>query len=290
MQHRETLKAVFQIYFRILKNMQSSPALAATLQGLARYTLKNCPPLQFPFFFFFCCCCFRFTHLINVEFFNDLMAVLKSLAFLQSTDLECALSAILTTFQLAQRFGESLTIDLKDFYILFYELVLKLPVENARFVPIALSALELMFYKRKQVKTSLFFRAIDQHIIIIGTAFARSCGCFRQATLPCVVADAFACRPSNDRRRPHFAAKIPADTSTFGNRSGWRRPVPARARQPRQRQCVCLYSVGACRNAGVEKKIIYCLIIQKKKKTEPFPSNGCEAGTTNGQRASWRAW
>jgi len=53
MQHRETLKAVFQIYFRILKNMQSSPALAATLQGLARYTLKNCPPLQFPFFFFF---------------------------------------------------------------------------------------------------------------------------------------------------------------------------------------------------------------------------------------------
>uniref|UniRef100_U3IYB7 Nucleolar complex protein 3 homolog n=1 Tax=Anas platyrhynchos platyrhynchos TaxID=8840 RepID=U3IYB7_ANAPP len=54
--HTETLNVVFLTYFRILKKAQKSPLLPAVLEGLA-----------------------KFAHLINVEFFDDLLIVLHSL-------------------------------------------------------------------------------------------------------------------------------------------------------------------------------------------------------------------
>uniref|UniRef100_A0A8C9G2L9 Nucleolar complex protein 3 homolog n=1 Tax=Pavo cristatus TaxID=9049 RepID=A0A8C9G2L9_PAVCR len=54
--HTETLNIVFLTYFRILKRAQKSPLLPAVLEGLA-----------------------KFAHLINVEFFDDLLIVLHSL-------------------------------------------------------------------------------------------------------------------------------------------------------------------------------------------------------------------
>lgn len=54
--HTETLNIVFVTYFRILKKAQKSPLLPAVLEGLA-----------------------KFAHLINVEFFDDLLVVLHTL-------------------------------------------------------------------------------------------------------------------------------------------------------------------------------------------------------------------
>lgn len=51
----ETLKILFALYFRILKLDQNTPLLAPTLEGLA-----------------------KFAHLINVDFFRDILAVLRS--------------------------------------------------------------------------------------------------------------------------------------------------------------------------------------------------------------------
>ena len=50
------LNQVFVTYFRILKHGQQSPLLSTVLEGLARYSL-----------------------LINVDFFADLMAALQTL-------------------------------------------------------------------------------------------------------------------------------------------------------------------------------------------------------------------
>ncbi|XP_059025395.1 nucleolar complex protein 3 homolog isoform X2 [Mustela lutreola] len=60
--HTETLNIVFVTYFRILKKAQRSPLLPAVLEGLA-----------------------KFAHLINVEFFDDLLVVLHNL--IESGDL-----------------------------------------------------------------------------------------------------------------------------------------------------------------------------------------------------------
>ena len=56
LQQTETLKLLFVLYFRILKNDKPTPLLPAALQGIS-----------------------RFAHLVNIDFFKDLMLVLKEL-------------------------------------------------------------------------------------------------------------------------------------------------------------------------------------------------------------------
>jgi nucleolar complex protein 3 len=53
-QHTETLKLLFVLYFRILKETESTPLLSAALRGISRYA-----------------------HHVNVDFFKDLITVLK---------------------------------------------------------------------------------------------------------------------------------------------------------------------------------------------------------------------
>ena len=60
-QHTETLKLLFVLYFRILKNPEPTPLLPAALHGISRYA-----------------------HLVNIDFFKDLMQVLKELMLRES--------------------------------------------------------------------------------------------------------------------------------------------------------------------------------------------------------------
>jgi len=55
-QHTETLKLLFVLYFRVLKNPVPTPLLPVALQGISKYA-----------------------HLVSVDFFRDLMRVLKDL-------------------------------------------------------------------------------------------------------------------------------------------------------------------------------------------------------------------
>lgn len=55
-QHTETLKLLFVLYFRILKAPKKTPLLPAALLGIA-----------------------RFAHLVNIDFFKDLLATLRTL-------------------------------------------------------------------------------------------------------------------------------------------------------------------------------------------------------------------
>ncbi|KAF9284973.1 hypothetical protein BGZ88_009726 [Linnemannia elongata] len=103
----ETLKLVFITYFRILKHAPGSPLLPAVLEGLA-----------------------KFAHLINVDFFTDLLEVLKKIMVggadahqfdnFTPANRRTQLLCIVTAFQLLQGQGEALNIDLKAFYNEFY--------------------------------------------------------------------------------------------------------------------------------------------------------------------------
>uniref|UniRef100_A0A7M4FJA8 Nucleolar complex protein 3 homolog n=1 Tax=Crocodylus porosus TaxID=8502 RepID=A0A7M4FJA8_CROPO len=75
--HTETLNIVFLTYFRILKKAQKSPLLPAVLEGLA-----------------------KFAHLINVEFFDDLLMVLHSLIASGDLSYRESLHCILTAFHI----------------------------------------------------------------------------------------------------------------------------------------------------------------------------------------------
>ncbi|KAJ8454386.1 hypothetical protein ONZ45_g19330 [Pleurotus djamor] len=106
----ETLKLVFVLYFRILKNDRPTPLLPAALRGIS-----------------------RFSHLVNIDFFKDLMQVLKNLILREdgegqnTSGLELAstfpahhkvqhnLLCIITAFELLSGQGEALNLDLGEF-------------------------------------------------------------------------------------------------------------------------------------------------------------------------------
>ncbi|KAF8590512.1 nucleolar complex-associated protein 3 [Ramaria rubella] len=120
--HTETLKLLFVLYFRILKSPNWTPLLPAALQGLSRYA-----------------------HMVNIDFFEDLMQVLKDLIEGTSdetksmelysdgggadTGVKHRLFCIVTAFELLSGQGEALNIDLRDFVNHLYALILPLSVQ-----------------------------------------------------------------------------------------------------------------------------------------------------------------
>jgi len=105
----ETLKLLFALYFRILKLPveQKSDLLPAALEGLA-----------------------RFSTLINVDFFRDLLNVLKDI-MAQTRDVRIELLCVVTALQLLSGQGEALNIDLTDFVTHLYGTLAPLTLSTA---------------------------------------------------------------------------------------------------------------------------------------------------------------
>ncbi|XP_063163479.1 nucleolar complex protein 3 homolog [Candoia aspera] len=129
--HTETLNIVFLTYFRILKKAQKSPLVPAVLEGLA-----------------------KFAHLINLEFFDDLLMVLHSLIVSGVLSHRESLHCILSAFHILSGQGDVLNIDPLKFYTHLYKTLLKIHAgatnEDAAIV---LQCLDLMLTKRRKQVT-----------------------------------------------------------------------------------------------------------------------------------------
>ncbi|GAA5820622.1 hypothetical protein JCM3770_003556 [Rhodotorula araucariae] len=165
----ETLKLLFALYFRIVKLDYRSPLLPAALEGLA-----------------------RFAHLVNIDFFRDLLECLKGLIYrgvdadeaedsddddvidsinVKRNDMREKLLCIVTAFELLQGQGEALNIDLGDFVSALYALILPLSLsptfEEAPYL--AQNAMTLAHretYKLAQTEADLVFRALSGIFLI----------------------------------------------------------------------------------------------------------------------------
>ncbi|XP_038070833.1 nucleolar complex protein 3 homolog [Patiria miniata] len=95
--HTEIIQSVFATYFRILKKASNSVLLSSVLEGLS-----------------------KFAHLINIDFFDDLVKVLYTL--IDSGDLRYrdSLHCVLTAFLILSGQGDVLNIDPTKFYTLLY--------------------------------------------------------------------------------------------------------------------------------------------------------------------------
>ncbi|XP_061491492.1 nucleolar complex protein 3 homolog isoform X2 [Rhineura floridana] len=126
--HTETLNIIFLTYFRILKKAQKSPLLPAVLEGLA-----------------------KFAHLINLEFFDDLLLVLHSLIVSGVLNHRESLHCILSAFRILSGQGDVLNIDPLKFYTHLYKTLLKLHAgATNEDVAIVLQCLDVMLTKRRK--------------------------------------------------------------------------------------------------------------------------------------------
>ncbi|KAJ7219237.1 nucleolar complex-associated protein-domain-containing protein [Mycena pura] len=135
----ETLKLLFVLYFRIIKNPRPTPLLPTALQGISKYA-----------------------HLVNIDFFKDLLKVLKELIAREVDEDEGAceantnrdvlhrLQCIVTAFQLLSGQGEALNIDLSDFISHLYALILPLSLTDPDIglADMLFRALDLVFSRR----------------------------------------------------------------------------------------------------------------------------------------------
>ncbi|KAJ3309387.1 Nucleolar complex protein 3 [Boothiomyces sp. JEL0838] len=140
----ETLKYVFLTYFRILKNKPTSVLVPTVLEGLSKYT-----------------------HLINVDFFQDLLNLLKGISNSQYKDYlegkevhssKTALHCIIAAFDLLDTLGGALKVDLRDFYTSLYTQISRLfnlpgqiEVLDRNEVELLLRGIESMLKKNREV-------------------------------------------------------------------------------------------------------------------------------------------
>ncbi|XP_024120744.1 nucleolar complex protein 3 homolog isoform X2 [Oryzias melastigma] len=128
--HTETLNIVFLVYFRILKKAQKSVLLPVVLEGLA-----------------------NFAHLINMEFFDDLLNVLQNL--IQSGDLTNreSLHCVQTVFTILSGQGDALNIDPLKFYSQVYKMLpqLNAGVQNDDVIIVLRCLDSMLIRRRKQV-------------------------------------------------------------------------------------------------------------------------------------------
>nr|KAJ3419515.1 hypothetical protein HK105_006854 [Polyrhizophydium stewartii] len=111
--HSETLKQVFLVYFRILKDVPESALVMPVLEGLG-----------------------KFAHLINIDFFNDLVNAIKKICMQhleQASDgsdlsyrLSVSMQCILTVLQLLASVKDAIKIDLLHFHGAMYRIISRL--------------------------------------------------------------------------------------------------------------------------------------------------------------------
>ncbi|XP_067100906.1 nucleolar complex protein 3 homolog [Osmerus mordax] len=129
--HTETLNIVFLIYFRILKKAQKSILLPSVLEGLA-----------------------KFAHLINLEFFDDLLNVLQNLIQVGDLTYRESLHCIQTSFNILSGQGDVLNIDPLKFYTSLYKTLLKLHAGASNDdIRIVLDCLDVMLTRRRKQVT-----------------------------------------------------------------------------------------------------------------------------------------
>ncbi|XP_065920082.1 nucleolar complex protein 3 homolog isoform X2 [Dysidea avara] len=125
----DSLKLVFSTYFHILKHSTTSRLISSVLEGLS-----------------------KFSHLINVDFFVDLLNVMETSITTGSFSQRQSLKCILTAFDILSGQGKALNIDPRKFYIHFYAVLLQLDTSmNDEDILLTLKCIDKMLLKRKQV-------------------------------------------------------------------------------------------------------------------------------------------
>ncbi|VDI57286.1 nucleolar complex protein 3 [Mytilus galloprovincialis] len=127
--HTEIIGAVFLIYFKVLKGYRKSTLLPSVLEGLA-----------------------KFSHLINIDFFDDLYKVFNELIESEDLTYRESLHVILTAFTILSGQGSALNIDPLKFYTHMYNTLLHVHAGcSSDDLPLVIDCIDCMMNRRKRL-------------------------------------------------------------------------------------------------------------------------------------------
>jgi len=122
------LEQIFLVYFNILKKSPNYKLIPCVLEGLA-----------------------KFAQLINLDFFDDLVAVMHGMIESNKLNYKSKLHCIKTVFIVLSGQGEALTIDPLRFYTSLYNIILSIGIVcNDEDILLLDECLDMMFLKRKK--------------------------------------------------------------------------------------------------------------------------------------------
>lgn len=139
------LEQIFMIYFRILKKSPNFKLFPSVLEGLC-----------------------KFAHLINLDFFEDLLKLMHQMIESDKLSFRSKLHCIKTIFVVLSGQGEALTIDPMKFYTSLYNILLCLNASgNIDNIYLLADCIDMMFLKRRrQVPTSRLLAFIKRLTVV----------------------------------------------------------------------------------------------------------------------------
>uniref|UniRef100_A0A0K0DY73 NOC3-like protein n=1 Tax=Strongyloides stercoralis TaxID=6248 RepID=A0A0K0DY73_STRER len=152
----DTMKHVFTIYFSVLKRLSKSSLLEPVLEGLA-----------------------KFAHLINIEFFDDLISSLSQLVQDEEIRVLDTLHCIYTVFVILSGDGKSLNIDPISFYKIMYKKMAHIPFYNEdlkkKCVNISIQCIDIMLNVRRKFVPTVRVAAYVKRLIAISFLLDSRC-------------------------------------------------------------------------------------------------------------------
>lgn len=122
------LEQIFLVYFNILKKAPNFKLIPCVLEGLS-----------------------KFAHLINLEFFDDIIKIMHEMIESDKLSFRSKLHCIKTVFVVLSGRGEALTIDPMRFYNSLYNIILRLDVAGDLDNTVILAeCIDMMFFKRRK--------------------------------------------------------------------------------------------------------------------------------------------
>ncbi|XP_075920293.1 nucleolar complex protein 3 homolog [Petromyzon marinus] len=142
----DILDTLFTLYFRILKKSgDSTPLLSPVLEGLS-----------------------KFSHLISVDFFDDLLIVLHRLTESSNMKYRDSLHCIITAFNILSGQGDVLNIDPSRFYSHLYSTLYRIPTGSSCDVRLLLSCVDTALLRRRRQVAQSVAQAFGKRLATLG--------------------------------------------------------------------------------------------------------------------------
>ncbi|MFH4975217.1 hypothetical protein AB6A40_001926 [Gnathostoma spinigerum] len=153
----EAMKNVFLTYFRVLKLMSTTSLLAPVLQGLS-----------------------KFAHLLNVEFFDDIISAMESLVEMKHLSVSDVLHCIHTVFVILSGEGSAINVDPLCFYRSLYRILPCIVFTRSHAtlcdrLSLIITAVQLMFVNRSKAVPLERVAAFVKRLLLLSFLLPNKC-------------------------------------------------------------------------------------------------------------------